>query len=356
MGSHSMKLSSKKVPSHVIATVAAFGGFTLVLTKRHRIVYASPLAKGLVPREGNLLVDPDLISVANAARASKELVARPFTLNSLGPFHEVVVQAAVVQGHWILMTVFDRTAEIQAVQIRRDFVSNIGHELRTPVTSVGLIAQALHSCASDPGAVEHFAGRLDHVARRLEALAEGMLALTEIQEGHPTLATEELHTNELVDRAVFQAMEAARIKGIKLKTKKRVDALIRGDGVALVTAIENLIANSIHYSTKGSRVTVSSETDDAEGTVKISVIDQGIGISPDEQDRVFERFYRTDSARSARAGGTGLGLAIVKHTVLAHGGLVAVDSQLGSGSTFTVTLPMLGSEPAEAASEKDRKP
>jgi len=332
---------SDQALGHVIATMSALGGFTLLVTKRHKLVYASPLAKSLIPVEKGFLTHPDLIAVADEAWKSREHIVRSCQLTTLGPFQEIVIQAAVVESNWVLVSVTDRTEEVRAVQIRRDFVSNIGHELRTPVTSVGLIAQALHSCASDPAAVEHFSKRLTHVAKRLEKLADGMMALAQVQDTPSTESVSEIHVNDLVDKAVFQAMETAHIKGVKLKTKKRVDALVRGDEEGLVTAVENLISNAIHYSPKGSRVMVSSQVDEAEGTVSIHVIDQGIGIETDDQNRIFERFYRTDLARSRRAGGSGLGLAIVKHTALSHGGSVSVDSQPGSGSTFTLTLPIL---------------
>ena len=337
---HTSMPRTDKALGHVIATVRAFGGFTLVLTKRHKVVYASQLAKSLVPIDKATLIHPELTAVADEAWRSREHIARTSSVTNLGPFQEIVIQAAVVESHWVLLSVTDRTEEVRALQVRRDFVSNIGHELRTPVTSVGLIAQALHSCASDPPAVEHFAGRLDHVAKRLEKLADGMLALAQAQDSQTSQPETRILVSELVGKAVFQAMEPARIKGVKLKTKGRTDAWVRGDEEALVTAVENLVSNAIHYSPKGSRVIVSSQVDEAEGTVSIHVIDQGIGIAASDQNRVFERFYRTDQARSSRAGGSGLGLAIVKHTALSHGGGVSVDSQPDTGSTFTLTLPI----------------
>ncbi|MCL2736657.1 MAG: ATP-binding protein [Propionibacteriaceae bacterium] len=348
-------LRSKKALSHVIATARAFGGFTVVLTKRHKIVYASPLARSLVPHDRGVLVHPDLTQVADEAWVTREHITRSCHATSLGSYQEIVIQAEVVETYWILLSVTDRTDEVRAVQIRRDFVSNIGHELRTPVTSVGLIAQALHSCASDPGAVEHFALRLDKVARRLEKLADGMLALAHVQDTAPAQPVTQISVAEWIGKAVSQAIETARIQGVKLKTKKIVDHVVEGDEDALVTALENLLSNAIHYSPKGSRVVVSSQIDEADGTVSVHVIDQGIGIAPDDQDRIFERFYRADQARSRRSGGTGLGLAIVKHTALAHGGGVSVDSHQGSGSTFTITLPLAGTGRFIAANEEGER-
>jgi len=331
---------SKKALQLIVATARAFGGFTLLTTMRGKILYASELALTLMSGTPHLAVPPELTAVVREARASGEHIVRPLHLTTLGVFQDVIAQAAVIEGTWILLTVTDRTEEVQATQTRQDLLSNIGHELRTPVTSVGLIAQALHSCADDPAAVQHFARRLTGVAERLEHLADGLVDPAGAPAGLPKESRMVLRMDALVEKAVGQAAEAARIKGVKLRVKAGGATGVVGDEEALITAIENLVSNAIHYSPKGSRVTVSVQTDQAEGTVAVHVIDQGIGIAPDEQERIFERFYRTDQARARRAGGTGLGLSIVRRTATAHGGTVSVDSQPGSGSTFTLTLPV----------------
>ncbi len=207
---------------------------------------------------------------------------------------------------------------------------------------MGLIAHALHECAEEPESVEHFAERLESVARHLEELADSTLTLADVQESRLAQPVKRLDVGELVDKAVARSTEAARGRGVKLKLKRTEEAAVDGNKSSLLSALENLIVNAIHYSPKGSKVQVASQVYDAEKVVAISVVDQGIGIAPDEQERVFERFYRTDQARSRRVGGTGLGLSIVKHTVQAHGGSVLVDSQVGAGSTFTVILPLAG--------------
>jgi two-component system sensor histidine kinase SenX3 len=341
---------SKKALDYILATVPAFGGFTVLTTKNGRIVYASELASRLLGRREEL-THPDLRAVAAEAWKARAPITRSCHVASLGPFQDVVIQAGVVEGRWVLLSVVDRTEEVRAVQMRRDFVSNIGHELRTPVTSLGLIAQALSSCAADPAAVEHFAGRLAKVTRRLERLADGMLALAQAQGSGPSPPLAVVSVTELMDQAAVQALETARGRGVKLRIRKQVDAHVAGDYEALIAALENLLANAIQYSVKGSRVTFSSEVDWAEGRVSIHVKDQGIGIAVEDQERIFERFYRTDSARSRHVGGTGLGLAIVKHTALAHGGTVTVDSHEGSGSSFTLILPVVPPPPEEPSDQ-----
>jgi len=338
----------KQALSHVIATLSALGGFRLLLTKHHRILYASDQARRLAARHDRTLTDPALVAVADEAWSTDDHIVRPLHVTTLGPLSQVVVEAELVEGRWALVSVTDRTQEVRALQLRRDLVANIGHELRTPVTSVGLIAAALQSCANDPTGVEQFAGRLSQVAHRLEQLADGMLALATTEDNGSVGERTRCSVADLVSQAVARVSETARTKGVKLRLKQPASAMVDVDDEAVVTALENLMVNAVHYSPKGARVVVASQVDHAEGTVAIHVIDRGIGIAPEEQDRIFERFYRTDRARSRRAGGTGLGLAIVKHTALAHGGQVSVDSRLGSGSTFSFVLPLAGDQPGSA--------
>ena len=331
----------KQALRHVIATLTAMGGFRLLLTKRHRILYASDQARRLASQHDHVLTDAHLVAVADEAWSTDDRVVRPLHLTTLGPLNQVLVEAGVVEGLWVLLTVTDRTEELQAVQSRRDLVANIGHELRTPVTSVGLIAEALQACATDPTGVEQFADRLGQVARRLEQLADGMLALSTAEDTSPGGQRTVRAVGDLIAEAVARVDETARTKAIDIRLKQSDPALVEVDTEGVVTALENLIVNAIHYSPKGARVVIASRVDQAEGTVTVHVIDRGIGIAPADQERVFERFYRADRARSRRAGGTGLGLAIVKHTALAHGGRVSVDSRVGAGSTFSFTLPLV---------------
>jgi len=330
----------KPALGYVVATLAAMGGFRLLLTKRHRILYASDQARQLAAQSDHVLTDPSLTALADEAWSAKEHIVRPLQVTTLGPLTQVVVEAAVVEGAWLLLSLTDRTQEVQAIQLRRDLVANIGHELRTPVTSVGLIAEALQACATDPAGVGQFADRLGQVAHRLEQLADGMLALATAEDGTPAARRTRCDMADLMTQAVARVKETARAKGVKLRLKPPPAAIVEADGEAVVTALENLMVNAVHYSPKKARVVVAGQVDEPEGTVSVHVIDRGIGIAPEDQERVFERFYRTDRARSRRAGGTGLGLAIVKHTALAHGGQVHVDSRLGSGSTFSFVLPL----------------
>ncbi|MDR1264149.1 MAG: HAMP domain-containing histidine kinase [Propionibacteriaceae bacterium] len=344
----------KKLPEEAIAALRAVGGRSLIVTPQGELVYLSPAAQDLPVVQDGRLVHPGLAALAEEAWESGETITRPFAPDDLGRLRHIVVRGAVLDQRWVLLTVIDRTEEVQAETARRDLVANLGHELRTPVTAVGLIAQALDSAAADPAAVRRFAHRLTGTAERLERLADDLSWLTLVQDGAFPRSFAAVRVDAVVERAAEQLVEAAARRRVALKFKKHCHAAVWGDFESLVTAVENLLANAIAYSPPGAKVVVTARADAADGEVTVSVIDQGIGIAPEDQRRVFERFYRTDQARQLRPGGTGVGLAVVKRTALAHGGRVALTSGVSLGSTFALTLPLLTAAAAEERAAAER--
>jgi two-component system sensor histidine kinase SenX3 len=331
----------KRPPTDMIARVEAFGGYSMIVNpKDYRIYFASKNAQLLPLGIDGYLQRPELVQLVAETWTSKENVTKPIELLDIGQAPHVIAQATVLRKHWVLLIMLDHSAEIRSNEIRRDFVSNLSHELRTPITAVGLLGQAILAAGDDLEAVRHFAKRLDGVASRLEQLVEDMLTLSAIEENdHPEFTPVDIF--EVVDKAAGNAADFAEERKIELQYTKRKHAPVLGNLNALVAAVENLLINAIKYSPVGSKVAVTTRTDEAEGEATISVIDQGIGIAPEDQERVFERFYRTDEARSRQTGGTGLGLSIVKNTALAHGGNISLYSIPGVGSTFSLTLPLL---------------
>jgi two-component system sensor histidine kinase SenX3 len=330
-----------ELPFDAMVTAQAFGGYAVIVTPFHVVVYASELARTLPIASQEVLVHPQLADLADEVWAAGGTITRPFETDSLGPLRHVVAQAAVLDGRWVLLTLADRTEQVHTEEIRRDFIGNFSHELRTPITAVGLIAQTMQAAADSPETVAHFAQRLGQVAERLETMTTDMIALAMVQDDDVKRGYESVEIDHVVAQAREHQAEGAEAAHIKLRWPKRAVAHVWGDSTALTTAVENLLSNAIHYSPPGSRVTLTTRVDRAEGVVTISVIDQGIGIEPADQERIFERFYRADAARDRRTGGTGLGLAIVKRTALAHGGSVTVASQVGAGSTFSLHLPVM---------------
>ncbi len=237
-------------------------------------------------------------------------------------------------------TVIDASDESDAVRLeatRRDFVANVSHELKTPVGAMALLAEAVLDAADDPHEVHRFGTKILNEANRLGTLVTELIALSRLQgaERLPELATVE------VDKVVHRALERCRLAAESADIRITVDPpsglLLNGDATLLVTALSNLLDNAVSYSPPGSPVSVSRRLDD--GFVEIAVTDRGLGIAAEHQERVFERFFRIDQARSRSTGGTGLGLAIVKHVAANHGGAVGLWSKPGTGSTFTLRIP-----------------
>ncbi|MGH3762497.1 sensor histidine kinase [Actinophytocola sp.] len=236
--------------------------------------------------------------------------------------------------------VVDAADESEAVRLeatRRDFVANVSHELKTPVGAMALLAEAVLDSADDPSSVRRFTGKILHEATRLGTLVTELIALSRLQgaEGLPELNVVEV--DGVVRDALGRAQLAQESTGIAIATDPDSRLLVDGDRTLLATALANLLENAVAYSPPGNPVSISRRR--VGRFVEIAVTDRGIGIPEEEQQRVFERFYRLDRARSRATGGTGLGLAIVKHVAANHGGEVRLWSRPGTGSTFTLRIP-----------------
>lgn len=237
-------------------------------------------------------------------------------------------------------TVVDASDESDAVRLeatRRDFVANVSHELKTPVGAVALLAEAVLDAADDPHAVHRFGTKILYESTRLGALVTELIALSRLQGAERLPALETVEVDDVVADALARCRLAAESADIRITVDEPSGLQVDGDATLLVTALSNLVDNAVAYSLPGSPVSVSRRL--TEGHVEIAVTDRGLGIALDHQERVFERFFRVDQARSRATGGTGLGLAIVKHVAANHGGDVRLWSRPGTGSTFTLRLP-----------------
>ncbi|HEY0637037.1 MAG TPA: ATP-binding protein [Pseudonocardiaceae bacterium] len=237
-------------------------------------------------------------------------------------------------------TVVDASDESEAVRLeatRRDFVANVSHELKTPVGAMALLAEAVLDAADDPVEVRRFGTKILNEATRLGALVTELIALSRLTGAEPLPEMGTVDVDGVVREALARCRLAAESAGIDIAVDEPTGLLVAGDRTLLVTALSNLVDNAIAYSSPGSPVSLSRRTRD--GMVEIAVTDRGIGIEPEHQQRVFERFFRVDPARSRATGGTGLGLAIVKHVAANHGGEVRLWSRRGTGSTFTMRIP-----------------
>lgn len=339
-GQRAADIISSDVPDGVDQVIDALESAGVVIDPSNNVVKASPgaLAFGLVWNQA--LVHPELVRLVDKVRRDGEAITEELHLTR-GPIGEasiyLFVRVARLGARYILLLAEDRTESYRLDEVRRDFVANISHELKTPIGAVGLLAEALSSASDDPEQVRRFAKRLTKEADRLARITQEIIELSRLQ------ATDALTRAELVDvdHVVAVAMDQNRVVAeahkVQLASGGDAGAEVYGDETLLATALHNLISNAIQYSPRGSRVGVGVSHND--GIVEIAVTDQGVGIPDEDQDRVFERFFRTDPARSRNTGGSGLGLSIVKHVVQNHGGDVRVWSQPGNGSTFTIRLP-----------------
>ena len=279
-----------------------------------------------------------LVRDVRRTRSPREVELEP-ELSRLKRLPEAVrVRVAAVgeQGHVALLV--EDVTEVRRVEaVRRDFVANVSHELKTPVGAMALLSEALQDASEDPVAVRRFSGRLQREATRLARLVQELIDLSRLQGADPLPAPAVVEVDRVLAEAVDRSRTTAAAHGIRLVRAGQRGLTVDGSEAQLVTAVGNLLENAVHYSPERTRVTVAARSRD--GAVEITVTDEGIGIAEKELERVFERFYRADPARSRATGGTGLGLAIVKHVATNHGGEVSVWSVEGSGSTFTLTLP-----------------
>ncbi len=291
-----------------------------------------------------LLRNPALQELVARAQASQEPVEGDVVLRD-GQERFIQVHGSLLWGMAGepagAVLVFNDVTRLQQLEaVRRDFVANVSHELRTPITAIRGAAETLHSGAlSEPQDAARFLAIVERQARRLNAILEDLLHLSRI-ERETEGAELALNLGPVcpVLAGALQACESrARAKRIELELTCPEGLEVRGDPALLENAVVNLIDNAIQYSDGGQRVQIAAQMQAAE--VVISVRDEGCGIAPEHHQRIFERFYRVDRARSRELGGTGLGLAIVKHIVRAHGGRVSVESVPGSGSTFRIFLP-----------------
>ncbi|MFI0792614.1 sensor histidine kinase [Micromonospora rubida] len=260
----------------------------------------------------------------------------------------VHLRAMAIGGGHVAVEAADVTESHRLARVRRDFVANVSHELKTPIGALQLLAEALLDATEPAGsaaldlpedlvAARRFAERIQHESTRLGRLVQELLELTRLQGAEPQPAPEPVAVDWVVAEVLDRTRTSAAARRVELAIEGERGLIVYGSGSQIATAVANLVENAINYSGEDTTVRVTARADGRH--VVISVADQGIGIAPTDVERVFERFYRADQARSRATGGTGLGLAIVKHIVSNHGGRVEVSSTLGGGSTFTLRLP-----------------
>ena len=336
-----------RLPVGVASVLSALSSSAVVLDSEDRVLRASSAARAFGLVKGDKLVVGELLALARQVRREGEIREGEIEVSTSsfnGRTTSFAVRVAplgagVGGGGLVLLLAEDQTESRRVEEVRRDFVANTSHELKTPVGALALLAETVEDAADDPEAVRRFAGRMRQEAARLTNLVQDLITLNRIQAAEPVPDPVLVELDAVVAEALDRCRMKAAARGIEIVAAGAHGMSVMGDEDLLVTALRNLLENAVAYSPENTRVVLSARRAGDEAA-EISVADQGIGIPDRDLERIFERFYRVDPARSRATGGTGLGLAIVKHVMAAHGGKVTVWSMLGAGSTFTLQLPL----------------
>jgi two-component system, OmpR family, sensor histidine kinase SenX3 len=330
---------SAALPPGIAAVLSVLRSSALVVDSSEQVLKASApaIAMGLV-RDRRIAVR-ELAELVHQVRRDGQIRETEIVMQRAPgtPPRHVSARVAPLSSQLVLALVEDRTREHRVESIRRDFVANVSHELKTPVGAIRLLSDAVIDAADDPEAVQRFAGRMHTESERLARLVQQIIELSRLQGDDPLDEPAPVDVDDILERALDENSTDATASGITLVRDGEEGLVVLGSREQVAVAVGNLVANAVAYSPEGATVVVSAKG--GESTVDLSVTDQGIGIPAHEIDRIFERFYRVDPARHRSTGGTGLGLSIVKHVAASHGGDVRVWSVEGQGSTFTLTLP-----------------
>ncbi|EYT55877.1 histidine kinase [Leucobacter sp. UCD-THU] len=329
--------------------------FAVILDSSLTPVYANPIA-----RQERHISDEDIRDPEFLARVRRVMTTgAPDTHepDPTDPADTVRIHIVRIQRRFAVVLAEDLGEEQRVNAMRRDFIANVSHELKTPIAAIGLLSEAVQQAADEPELVRGFAKSLVKESRRLGELSRDIIQLSEAQSTLRPEDRESVSLRDLVRGEVESHREFAAQHGIELvvtdDSEPDRDATILGRPTSLGTAVANLLSNAIRHSPEGSRVGVGMELQ--RRSFLVTVTDQGEGIAPEHQPRIFERFYRVDGARTRGEGGTGLGLSITRHTMRAHGGDVDVWSQPGVGSSFTLTFPLHDPEGSSKSSKRAKK-
>src|SRR5690242_20000744 len=336
-----------RLPPGIASVLSVLSSSAVVLDNNDRVLRASAAARAFGLVKGDRLMVTELAALARQVRRDGEIREGEFEVPvpRLGgrttsfAVRVAPLGAAIGGGGLVLLLAEDQTESRRVDEVKRDFVANTSHELKTPVGALALLAETIEDAADDPEAVRRFASKMRQEAQRLTNLVQDLITLSRIQAVEPVPDPRPVELDMAVAEAVDRIRMKANARGITLATVGGHGLSVLGDEDLLVTALRNLLENAVAYSPEKTRIVVTTRKT-AEGNAEISVADQGIGIPERDLERIFERFYRVDPPRSRPPGGPGPGLAIVKHVMAAHNGKVTVRSVEGAGSTFSLYIPL----------------
>ncbi len=330
------------LPQMLLETLASLDGESVILALGEVPIFSTAGVESLGILRDNRIQSPELLATVRFVRrtGSQQIGQIEIPRGPIGEGkHQFTFKVLpLVKDDLVLVLVSDESEAQRVHDVRRDFVANISHELKTPIGALSLLSEAVLGAKDDPESVTKFATRMQSEAKRLTDLVQEIINLSRVQDSDPLQLPQEVSIGYVIREAIDQCEISAESRGISVKYAEPNNVLVLGDRDQLIMAIHNLIENAINYSPESTKVSISTKIEDK--VVSILVADQGIGISESDQERIFERFYRVDPARSRQTGGTGLGLSIVKHVANKHGGEVTLWSVENVGSTFSIRLPI----------------
>ena len=333
---------SNLVAPSLVAALKALDRESIILDSSGSIKYETNKISLLNLVKDNKILSEELLALVRVVRRTGKTQEGSIEV-ARGPIGEgkrdLQITAALIDNEGSVLVIIDDEGEKQRIDaIRRDFITNISHELKTPIQALSLNSDALLEIKDEPDQVVLFANKIKTQTIRLNDLVKEIINLSKIQDSDPLDMAHNVEISNVIAEAVDQCEVLAEARKISINLDGVQNAVVVGNREQLVMAVHNLVENAINYSSEGTNVVISSKLDD--GLIEILVKDQGLGIAEENLDRIFERFYRVDPARSRATGGTGLGLSIVKHVITNHGGEVKVWSSMGVGSTFAIRLPI----------------
>ncbi len=336
----------RALPHLLISALSQLDGASMILAPGDIPIYQNEAIDQLGILKDNRIESQELLALIRVVRRteSKQEGAIEFARGPIGEGkHELTVNVIPLSQDNLVLVLLSDESEAQRVhEVRRDFVANISHELKTPIGALSLLSEAVLGAKDDPESVKKFATRMQSEAKRLTDLVQEIIQLSRVQDSDPLKIAQEFGVNDLIKEAIDQCRTTADARKISVNFAESIDCEVKGDREQLIMAIHNLVENAINYSPEGTTVSITSKVENS--IVNIMITDQGIGIPESDIERIFERFYRVDPARSRQTGGTGLGLSIVKHVINKHGGEITVWSSENVGSTFSIRLPILTNE------------
>jgi len=326
------------VPAGAEAVLAVISSSAVLIDSADTVAKASAPAVAMGIVHEDRLEPEELMALVRQVRRDGQVREADISLQPRrGTTSHIHARVAPLGSRLIVVLADDRTREQRVESVRRDFVANVSHELKTPIGALNLLAEAVAEAKDDPDAVVRFSARMHTESERLTRLVQQIIDLSRLQNDVLSDEATTIKVGELVSEACEHSATDAERKKIDIATAVEPELFVHGDRGQLHAAVSNLVENAVTYSPEGSRVSVSAVQVDED--IRLTVADNGIGIPGEELDRIFERFYRVDPARARATGGTGLGLSIVKHVAASNGGSVEVWSETGLGSSFTLILP-----------------